>query len=194
LWKTLKFTPYLLVIARKRAHTGLMKLRLALLSCALIQITFVPQAHAVDPVKSDGLAISAPGDMDLTCNEISKEAEKMQGLIADVNLDVDQTEMQGHGITAATGIGGFLIGTVTGGIGFAAVGLLASEAIDADIEKSEDVKDKAAQRRSFLVGIYQAKECEGPIEHVLQDTSDQKLADMKPAAGQLGNREFKYND
>lgn len=171
-----------------------MKFSRALLSGALLTFSILTPAHAVEPAKAAEFKVSRPGDMELTCLQLSKEAARMQGIIANASDSQENAEMQGHGITAATGIGGFLIGTVTGGIGFAAAGLIASEAIDSNVDDAEDKKDQAAQRRSFLVGIYQAKECTGPIEHVLIDTPEDKLADISPAAGELGNRTFEYND
>ncbi|MEM6780721.1 MAG: hypothetical protein AAF569_02540 [Pseudomonadota bacterium] len=165
-----------------------MKFRFVLLSGAILSLTLITPAFAVDTVNADQLQVSRIGDTELECNALSSEASSMREIITKKEAVKQDARMQGHGVSAAAGIGGFLVGTVTGGIGFAAIGLLASEAIDADVEEAEDLKDIAAQRRSLMMGIFKAKGCYGPIEHVMleedavQDTQT-VLAEIKPASG-----------
>ena len=110
----------------------------------------------------------------------------------------DDTRMKSHGVTAAGALGSLLLGTVTGGVGLAAAGFVANEAITQEDEDARSVASIAAQRRGFMVGIYNAKGCNGPIEHVmidrttrdnktrvaeLEERADRDMNDVSPAAG-----------
>ncbi len=172
----------------------LMKLSIALLSCALLT-TLPSTAFAVDTTSTGKMQVTHLGDVDLGCGKLSAEAASMRDVISQHEDMKKDAKMQGYGVNAAAGIGSLIVGTVTGGIGFAAAGFLASEAIDEDAEEAEAVSDVAAQRRSFMMGIFNAKGCYGPIEHVMlepvEDKTETALMDIEPAAGE---REPRYND
>ena len=172
-----------------------MSIRSALYSCAFLTFVITQPAFAVDTVSAGEMTVSHAGDMDLGCAALSKEAGTMRDVITQHEDVKDDAKMQGYGVNAAAGIGSFLVGTVTGGIGFAAAGLLASEAISEEAEEAEAVKDIAAQRRSFMMGVFNAKGCFGPIEHVMltpqEERTQTSLANIEPAAGDDRPR---YND
>lgn len=175
-----------------------MKFCFALLSCATLSLFISSPAFAVDTIGADQLQVSRIGDTELQCNALSSEASAMRDIIIEKEDLKQDARMQGHGVSAAAGIGGFLVGTVTGGIGFAAAGLLASEAIDADAEEAEELKDIAAQRRSLMMGIFKAKGCYGPIEHVMVDPKELEktqtnIAELEPASGRIHTFR-RYND
>lgn len=177
-----------------------MKCRFALLSCAIFTFGFTSPAFAVDTSAGKELQVSRLGDVEMSCGALSREALSMREVEYELDLLKDDAEMQGYGVSAVTGIGGFLIGTVTGGIGFAAAGLLANEAITADAEEAEALQDVASQRKSLMMGIFKAKGCYGPIEHVMQQVTQEPetreaLADIEPASGyQYRYQQTHYND
>lgn len=103
----------------------------------------------------------------MSCNQLSQEALKMQKIVNNTQDIRNNAELEGHGISVAGAAAGLLVGTVTGGIGIAAAGMLAKHASDSEGDKAEDLQDIAYQRRSFIVGIFKAKKCMGPIEHTL---------------------------
>jgi len=161
---------------------------LALLSGAAL---IIPTATSAQAVETDGdafdIQVSQLGDTEKSCGALSYEALFMRHIIH-VTQDMKNTaEMKDHGITAAGAVGSFLVGTVTGGIGFAAAGFLATQVNDEQAEKAETLQDKAGERRSLMVGIHKAKGCYGPIEHVFQepepDDAPSQVAYAEPAAG-----------
>jgi len=161
---------------------------LALMSCAAFIIPIPAPAQATETAEGVyDILISQLGDTEKSCGELSYEALFMRHVIEITQEMKDTADMKDHGITAAGAVGSFLVGTLTGGIGFAAAGFLASQVNDAEAEKAETLQDKAGQRRSLMVGIYNAKGCYGPIEHVLLDPEPEeippRLASVKPSAG-----------
>lgn len=172
----------------------LMNARTALLSCAILTVISFP-ALAVDTTSTGKMQVTRVGDTDMGCNRLSKEAAAMRDIIIQNETLKKDAKMQGYGVNAAAGIGSLIVGTVTGGIGFAAAGFLASEAIDEDAEEAQAISNAAAQRRSFMMGIFKAKGCYGPIEHVMQkpvdETTETALVNIEPAAGE---RQPRYND
>lgn len=176
-----------------------------LTATALISTLMIGPAFAVDAVKGKNLRFSQFGDTELSCGALSREALRMRDIIVRKDNDRKNAEMREHGITAAAGIGSFLIGTATGGIGFAAAGFIAAEANEDDAEKAEAVQDLAEQRRSLMIGIFNAKGCAGPINHVVEpilpyekrEPEAHKLNGIEPAGGRhafdhTSNR--RYND
>lgn len=157
---------------------------ITLLSTLVFTLGFPVKSFANDKDYRNSLQISKLGDVDKTCHALSREAVAMRNIIRDKVSIQDDAEMKGHGITAAGAIGSFLIGSVTGGIGLAAAGFLATEAVENEAEEAEDIKDVAAQRRSLMMGIYNAKGCAGPIEHAMLDTPtiepEQRFAAVEP--------------
>jgi hypothetical protein len=136
-------------------------------------------------------AVSRPGDIELDCGQISAEATHMRMIITQTQDERDTTKMRGRGIGVAGAVGTFLAGTATGGLGFAAAGMLAKEANEEKSETAETTQDIAEQRLSFMQGIFNAKGCVGPLE---TDTSviREKVNVVEPAAG--APRSDNYNE
>lgn len=84
----------------------------------------------------------------------------------------NNSELRSHGVTAAGAIGSFLIGSATGGIGLAVGGFLMNHTIDERKDRADTLQDTAAQRRTLMMGIHNAKGCFGPIEHAMQNPSE----------------------
>lgn len=140
------------------------------------------------------LTVSRLGDTELSCDELSLEADHMQEIISTKQDIRDETKMRSAGIGVAGTAAGFLIGTVTGGLGLAAAGYLAKEANEEKGDKAENLQDVAEQRRALMKGIFEAKGCEGPIQEKIPATQEafivppplpeQKSAPaIKPASG-----------
>ncbi len=109
----------------------------------------------------------------------------------------NNTAMQNNGIGVAGAAAGLLVGTVTGGIGIAAAGLLAKESAGAKAEKAENIQDIAQQRRALMSGIYDAKGCQGPMKPVPAVSSPMddvmRMARAQPAAGDEKQGRPAYN-
>ena len=150
-------------------------------------LLYSPSAAANDVLEVQPLEVSRLGDTELSCGSLSQEAAMMRDII-DTTQDIqDSSKMKSNGINAAVGVGSFLIGTVTGGIGFAAAGFLLDQSTKEDANDADSVQDTAQQRRSLMMGIYNAKGCLGPIEHVMRDQvtmqgEETRLAAVEPAA------------
>ena len=139
--------------------------RLIFSGCVALALLSAAPAHAIDPLD---LQVSRLGDVDMSCGELAQEAVLMRDIIFTTEDIKDKSEMQSRGITAAGAVASFLVGTATGGIGLAAAGFLAEHQVDEKGEDADSVQDIAEQRRSLMLGIYNAKGCLGPIEHALQ--------------------------
>lgn len=173
---------------------------------ALISLTSESPAMATDAqiLQARPLQISRRGDTELSCNALSQEAVTMRDIIFTTQDIKDDSKLKRQGISAAGAVGGFLVGTVTGGIGLAAAGFLLDHNIDETAQGADNTQDVAEQRRALMVGIYNAKGCYGPIDHAMQNTpeynkgeeqrqkNDIHLAAVEPAAGDDEN-ENKYN-
>ena len=137
-------------------------------------------------MKAMDLQVSRVGDTEMSCGSLSQEAMVMRDIIGTTQDIKNESQMQSHGISAVGAVGSFVIGTVTGGIGLAAAGMLLDHNIDQKSEQADSVQDLAKQRRSLMVGIYNAKGCFGPVEHAMNDPKDLKLVNLaaiEPAAG-----------
>lgn len=168
--------------------------------CALTLLTataLTPPAWAMDeePPVHD-LQVSKLGDVNMTCGELSEESALMRDIIETTQDIRDESKMKENGIGVAGAAASFLVGTLTGGLGIAAAGYLANEAVEDKSDGAESVQDIAEQRRSFITGIYNSKGCLGPIDHVAQNakvieadakaTADREksLDTIDPAAGE----------
>ena len=136
------------------------------------------------------LAINQVGDIDLTCEQISQEVNDMQDLIQDALNDQDNGNMTKRGMGVVETVGTYAVGSLGGALGIMAAGLVVSHAANGRVEDAENVIDAAAQRRSFMAGIYNVKGCTGPLD----------LADIEPASGHekgadaAYERKPRYND
>lgn len=161
-----------------------MKRRLAFFAFTALIFTQPLPALAIDAID---LEVSRKGDTDMSCGELSQEAALMRDIVNTTEEIKDRSELQQHGVTAVGAVGSFLVGTMTGGIGLAAAGFLAEHEIDEKGDKADSVQDIAEQRRSLMMGIYNAKGCLGPIDHAMQDPPKMDIlstiADTAPAAG-----------
>lgn len=161
-----------------------MKNRSALLWAALLISTSIhPAAAAASDTKmlkqGTELRVSRLGDTELSCEALEKEALAMRDIISTNQSIEDDSEMKSQGIGAAGAVGSLLLGTMTAGIGLAAAGFLATEAVEDEGDEADSIKEIAAQRRSLMVGIYHAKGCEGPIDHVMQKAPRKKPAPVE---------------
>ncbi len=142
------------------------------------------------------LQISKAGDLELSCNALSKEAGDMSQIIHATQDIKDNSEMKSHGVTAAGAVGSFLIGSVTGGIGLAVGGFLMNHNIEEHSDQADEVQDYAEQRRTLMMGIHNAKGCNGPIEHAMQTPA--KLDPIEKIALNTENKyqtaHSRYND
>jgi hypothetical protein len=197
--------------------------RTALVWAALFISTSIhPAAAAASDAKllKEGgeLRVSKLGDTELSCAALEEEALRMRGIIHSNQRIEDDSELKSRGIGVGGAVGSLILGTMTAGIGLAAAGFLATEAVEDEGEEADGIKEIAAQRRSLMVGIYHAKGCEatdGSIEHVMQQpvTAPKKPAKVQmvssteeprtaapvvsvvaPAAGTPAPKPFTYND
>ncbi|MCC7305273.1 MAG: hypothetical protein IT558_03325 [Alphaproteobacteria bacterium] len=152
------------------------------------------------PASANGPKFEAArrGDVDKTCMELSNEAFAMQKIIARTQEKRDESELKTKGIGIAGTAASFLVGTMTGGIGFAAAGYMANHEIGKEEQRAEEIQDLARQRRGLMVGIFKAKDCNGPIEQAMSDPKPmapvEKLATMAPAAGEKSpSQQSRYN-
>ncbi|MEZ5918862.1 MAG: hypothetical protein R3D66_02745 [Alphaproteobacteria bacterium] len=175
--------------------------------CAVFLLVnpFPAAANEADGLQAQSLQISRRGDVDMSCGALSQEAATMRDIILTTQDIKDDSRLKQHGVNAAGAIGGFLIGSVTGGVGLAAAGFLIDHNIGETASDADSVQDIAAQRRALMIGIHTAKGCYGPMEHALQDgmgsggtgnvapadvqnagsaaDSGDRLAAIRPAAG-----------
>ena len=168
-----------------------MKIFNKILSILLCSSCLIASAQANNHVEK--LKISRPGDIELSCGALSEEATLMRDIIFTTQDMQNNAKMKSRGAAVAGTAASFLIGTVTGGIGLAAAGFLIDENISTSADKTNKIQDTAEQRRSFIMGIHNAKGCYGPLDHALQNPEDLKslsefaeaatLQNIEPAAG-----------
>lgn len=103
------------------------------------------------------------GDDQLDCGGIREEISAMEEMIIRSDEAQQSAENTGTGISIAKAIGGFLIGSIPGAIGVMAAGHVAGQAAEGQAEDAEAREDIAEQRRSMMIGMYNAKGCKGPI-------------------------------
>lgn len=143
------------------------------------------------------LQVSYEGDLKMDCGELSREASLMRDIIFTTQDIKDDGTLKKAGIGVAGAIGSFLVGTVTGGIGIAAAGFVAKEANESISNDADDVQIIAKQRRTLMLGIYNAKGCLGPMDHALTDPEKldlmgmEALNDLAPAAGDIKSESSK---
>lgn len=120
-------------------------------------------ARAAPDHRPPPLEISMPGDADMDCARIGQEVGMMDQLIAGSYSTREKSDQTSIGVNVVKTIGSVLVGTLTGTIGFMAAGHLAAEAADHRSEVAEETGEIALQRRSLMVGMFQAKQCEGDL-------------------------------
>ena len=104
----------------------------------------------------------------------------------------DSAKMRKNGIKAAGAIGSFLIGSVTGGVGLAVGGFLLDQGVEEVSTNADEFQDTAEQRRTLMMGIYNAKGCFGPLDHAMQNPEifDPLAIKITTATPQRGEYEF----
>lgn len=150
-----------------------------------------PPAHAIDV---PALEISKPTDLALDCPALSNEITAMRALVTQASYTEEDATLRRRGVGAAGTVASYLVGTLTGTIGIMAAGQLIKAATDDDSETAEQMKDAAKQRRSFIIGLYNAHGCQGPVQDLPPEPGP--LIDMprlEPAAGSA-SASFRYND
>lgn len=124
------------------------------------------------------LRVSREGDLVKDCGEISQEVSTMESIMEHAAEVQTETELAGKGINVVKSVGTYLIGSTGGALGIIAAGVVVSHFADEKIESAEDLQKAAGQRRSFMMGVYNAKGCEGPFKATAFE-----LAGIEPAAG-----------
>ena len=152
-----------------------------ILITALAITAIAPTAHAADPQTAHTLKISRTGDTEMSCGALSREAALMRDIINTTQTLQDKSKRNSRATAVAGTAAGFLIGTVTGGVGLAAAGFLIDENLAGNANQASTIQNTAQQRRSFIMGIHNAKGCQGPLDHALQpNTKKETLAAANP--------------
>ena len=154
-----------------------------------------PTASATETTTPQSLKISRPGDTELSCGALSREATLMRDIINTTQTMQDKSKRNSRATAVAGTAAGFLIGTVTGGVGLAAAGFLIDENISSNANESNTIQSTAQQRRSFIMGIHNAKGCHGPLDHALQTNTKKETlaaAQIQPTSGEPATGS--YND
>lgn len=148
-----------------------------------------PQTETKTP-----FAVSRKDDLTLGCAQLRQETAAMRMIITDKERVKNASKMQSRGISAAGAVGSLLVGTVTGGIGLAAAGLMLDHNVSEKKEDADHEQDIAEQRRTWLKGLYAAQDCEGPIEtpnqaaeaeeRSAENTLAEDLSALKTASGE----------
>ena len=89
------------------------------------------------PVCASELQVSRRGDLEMSCGGLSQEAALMRDIITTTQDIKDNSAMASRGVNVAGAAAGFLVGTVTGGLGIAAAGFLLDEAVDDRAENAD---------------------------------------------------------
>lgn len=103
--------------------------------------------------------VTRESDLQMSCEEIIKESLLMREIIQSTEDTKSEARFNSHAVTAAAGVGSFLVGTLTAGVGIAAAGFVASQEVSNDKQSAEDLQNIAHQRRALLKGIYKSKDC-----------------------------------
>lgn len=147
-----------------------------------------------DEIRTEDMTISKLGDTELSCGGLSQEAAGMRDIIFTTQEIKDAAKIRSHGVTAAGALGSFLIGTVTGGVGLAVGGFLLDHNIGQTEKEADAIQDIAAQRRTLMMGIFNAKGCEGPLEHAMQNPEIfdplGAIASIETSSGDTGTPEY----
>lgn len=160
---------------------------LSVCTCIVSCLSYALPAYATEATL---LRVSRVGDIELSCGQLSQEAVLMRDIISTTEEIKDDASLRSYGVTAAGALGSLLVSSVTGGVGIAAAGYLLKHTTDEESDEADGVQDLAAQRRSLMVGIYNAKECHGPIEHAFNSFYDfERLAEGKSAPVELAGIE-----
>ena len=172
--------------------------RLELLVSTALIFAAVFQAMPANAVDAKPLVIMRPEDAIMDCAALSQEALLMQDIILTTEGIIDDSDTTNMGISAAGAVGSFIVGGLTGGLGFAAAGYVLKEAAGEKGERAEDIQDIAEQRRSLIYGIYNVKGCYGPMEHAMQNPPKEDsilvLSNIEPASGNGMKHKPQYND
>lgn len=138
--------------------------------------------------------VSHKSDLMLSCQQLRTEASDMLRIISDTENVKDRSTIQSHGISAAGAVGSFLIGSVTGGIGLAAAGLMLDHNVTETKDDADEVQDIAEQRRTWLKGLYTAQACDGPFEPPAAEAKIKEIAKHKSTIEKLASIETAAGD
>jgi hypothetical protein len=139
-----------------------------------------------DPGKRP-FSVTQPDDLMLNCDQLWEEAFTMKHIIASTQDMRSDSEMRIRGIGVLGTAASYLVGTVTGGIGIAAAGMIAKEAASSSEESAEKIQDVAEQRRTLMVSLFNIRQCEGDIQQAMIDPVPvnpiEKITRVEPASG-----------
>ncbi len=165
-----------------------MKRTLTIATCIALLSFQAPLSYAMDMTD---LNINKVGDIEMSCNQISREISSMEKTMFSTQEMQKNSHMANTGVGVVKTVGSYLVGSLGGALGILAAGYLVSEATGSKAEDASVLHDAATQRRSFMAGIYNAKECIGPLT----------MASIEPAAGKKmlapkkhPSRKPRYND
>ena len=156
------------------------------------------QSHE-DPGKRP-FRVTQPDDLTLNCDQLWDEAFTMKQIIASTQDTRQDSRMQERGISVLGTAASYLVGTVTGGIGIAAAGMIAKQAASSNEESAEEIQDVAEQRRTLMVSLFKIRECEGNIQQAMVDEKPKdpilgEITSVEPASGEIKPANHKeYNN
>ena len=157
-----------------------MSLRTTAILTILLTTFAAAPTSAAETNTNTHLKISRPGDTELSCGALSREATTMRDIINTTQTMQDISKRKSRATAVAGTAASLLIGTVTGGAGLAAAGFFIDNNLSGDANQANTTQQTAQQRRSFVMGIHNAKNCYGPLDHALQtSTKTEKIATAK---------------
>jgi len=133
---------------------------LCFLGVIVLGCTSADPAHAAVVKKVE---ISQSGDEGMSCRAIVAEVDSMDDLILNTRAMQKESQQASIGVGVVKTVGSYLIGTLSGTIGFMAVGHLAKEVAENRGDDAAEVEGTAMQRRSLMEGMYKVKACEGDL-------------------------------
>ena len=160
-------------------------------TCIIASFLLAPTTSLAGNDDPYAFKVVKDGDLEMSCEALVEEAILMRDIIQTTEDIKSDARFNGHAVTAAAGLGSFIVGTVTGGIGLAAAGFLASQKAETNEQSAEDIQDIAHQRRALIKGIHKAKNCENSMDDAWipiktkssLDVGNEKMAALEPAAG-----------
>lgn len=134
-------------------------MRLASLFLFLTIVQFMAISSPAYAANSALPEISQPGDAAMRCGDIRREITKMEKIVMESRAAQEKSKDANIGIGVIKTVGSYLVGTLTGTVGFIAAGHIAKEAASEYGEDAEAIEDIALQRRSLMTGMHNALDC-----------------------------------
>jgi len=167
-------------------------MRLTSFFCLLAVVMLMATISSARAADSTLPEISQPGDAAMSCGDIRHEITKMEKVVMESRVAQEKSKDANIGIGVIKTVGSYLVGTLTGTIGFMAAGHIAKEATKEHGDDAAAIENIALQRRSLMIGMHNALECGAlppsqllPEEEEAQDASLMQGSPdtIEPAAG-----------